>query len=406
MVALARLLDPQAFGIFASVQICGFLTLALFTGLITDPLSVSITSVFARQYSSYVHRLSLLQVLVSVLISIATLPVLLMLVRDAPSMSFGFLAAAIFFTAAGMGIFYVRRLAYSVERPSLAAVVAILYMLGCVVVISILYFTHLLTVTTAMAGVGALAALCSAFGLTLILRHLPTANSTAAATLTYSQVAAEHWRLGSFLVVTYFFHYVSQQTPAILLSQTHGLEEIGAFRSLTTLLAPIMVLLPSVVTLQIPAAAGHLHHQRYKEGYRVAFSTAGLCLALAIPFSLILIVFNEELVHLAFGNAYDQYAGLLPIMSLIPLLNALTVAPNMVIRAARWRSSGPVTTSMTIMVACAAAYTWIPRYGIAGAVWSVIAVYASAFVVISTAFVWWYQIVRPAFPVESVKAPL
>jgi O-antigen/teichoic acid export membrane protein len=402
-VALARLLDPQTFGIFASVQICGFLMIGLFTGLITDPLTVSITSVFVRQHSSYVRRLSLLQLAAGLLISIASFPVLIILVRDAPPVSFGFLAAATLFTAAGMGIWYVRRLAYAVQRPALAANVAILYSLSCIVVISTLHFTRLLTVTTAMACVGTLAALCSAFGLTMILRELPPTADTASATLTYGQVAREHWRLGSFLVLTYFFHYISQQTPAIMLSQFHGLEEIGAFRLLTTLLLPVLVLLPSVMALQLPKAAAYLHKQQYREGYRVAFLTTALCLALAIPFSLVIAVFNEELVHLAFGNTYDQYAGLLPIMALIPLLNAVTMAPNMVIRAARWRACGPVTTSMTVLVACAAAFTWIPQYGLAGAVWSIITVHVTAFLVISAAFVWWHQILRPTFLAESTN---
>jgi len=72
---------------------------------------VLVTSVFDLDRGAYLRRLSVLQLGVDLLVSLACLPMLKIVAGDALPLDPAFLAAAALFIAAGAGVWYVRRLA-------------------------------------------------------------------------------------------------------------------------------------------------------------------------------------------------------------------------------------------------------------------------------------------------------
>ncbi|CAN5808070.1 hypothetical protein BH23ACT11_BH23ACT11_01170 [soil metagenome] len=368
-VLLARWLTPQEYGTFAVAYAAFWLFIVLHSALLTEPMLVFGSGRYKNRLSEY------LGVLLYGNLAFAALGSFLLLLAGLglglsrqPALSAALLGLAL----AGPFIFFqwlMRRACYVQHKPHLAALGGALYMAVVLLGIYVSYQRDWLSTPVAFYLMG-LASLIVGIWLTTRLRvEYPRTRSDGLVRDTFKS----HWSFGRWATLANMLALITGTTSGgiyyLVLPIFGDLEAAAALKALMNLVMPVLHANVALAVLLVPTLVQARGSARFKHLMR--FSGA-LCFSASASYLILLILFHRPLMIWLYGGKYMEYANLVWVVGLIPLVAALTGLMAAALRACERPDRMFLAYLISALVALTAGMGFLVAWGVAGAVAAVL----------------------------------
>lgn len=377
-ILLARWLSAEQYGTYA-VGFAVFLFLLNFhQALLLEPMLVFGSSVYRNCLRGYMKALLLLHLGMSVVIVLglcasAAIAYQLGQANGLPGALLGiaFAAPALFLFWLAKRTFYLRL------SPAPSAAAAVLYCALTMGGLALVYrYTHHLTPFSAFVLMG-LGGLGSSAALLVYLALRLTSSEDAPAVL---DTWRRHWRYGRWALGANAMMWIPINAFYPLLSKFGGLAQAGELKALMNFAAPMLQACAALHTLMIPYASRVLEN-RGGAGISVLLRRMTLlCAGCAVPYWIVLLLFQGPAFRMLYSGRYTEVAYLLPVVALASIAGSAFFGPSIVLRSLQ--SPGLIFAAVSVS-SCAAVVVGIPLtrvWGVGGAVWSIVLSETLAFV--------------------------
>jgi O-antigen/teichoic acid export membrane protein len=182
-------------------------------------------------------------------------------------------------------------------------------------------------------------------------------------------VGVDHWRYGRWAAATQLLGFVPGNIYYFLLPKLATLEQSGALRALTNLVNPFIQANAALCLMLLPAFVRWRGTPEGRRIHRLAL------LALAggpLLYWLVLGLFNHQVIHLIYRDKYQQYAGLVWIIGLQPVILGMSgtygslLRANQKLNAIFWSGVVAATTAVTLGI------EMTRKFGMVGVCWSIL----------------------------------
>ena len=318
-ILLARWLDPAEYGAFAVAYSIFLLLGTLHTGLWTEPMLVYGSGRFRESFTAYqcillrYHwRFGALVFLLFVLLA-ATFG---LLGQPPLARSFAGLAVA---APLVLYLWLVRRGAYVLLEPRLAAYAGLAYLAIFLGLVASLYLIGWLDTTTALVCMGVSAWLAGRWA----AMRVRTRAHDGGVGLSKEEVLTQHWTYGRWAVFASGMSWLHANVYFIVLPMFHGLEVVASLRAMINLVTPIMHVYYAISTLSIP------YFVKQREGYSmlsVALSISAIQIVPAVAFMVLSIIYGDPIIYWIYGGKYTSTAFVWLAAYTLPMGPAITAA--------------------------------------------------------------------------------
>lgn len=370
-ILLARWLLAQDYGAF-SVGFTGFLlVLGLYTALVLEPMSVLGPARHREHLAPYLRRLLGIHfgLALTSSIVICVLALVLFATGSPVATSILSLGAALPFI---LLLLFFRQACYLETRPERALAGSLLYAIALLLGLLVLrsagwtssYSGFLILAMASLAG--------SLVTWGLLGRQISGLNA-AGPPLRWSDVIAEHWGYGKWIMVASIAHGVGNLLYLPLIGAFDGLGEAGALRAMQNLLVPLQQIQAALYLLLLPWIA----KKRAENGNRYVREAlprvTGLNILLSGVYLAGVLHFGRRIVTLLYGNApYEGYAWLIPFLAGAALIIALGQPLSLVLRAHERPSAIMWSKLGAALFACSVGLLLIWKWGLLGGAVSLI----------------------------------
>lgn len=371
-VFLARWLSKEAYGAFA-VCFAGMLFLTGFHNvLLIEPMTVIGPSCYPDRLTGYFGaqlRTHLLIIGPLSLLALAAGGILML----SPARST--LAPAVVSLAIGLPLillFYlVRRMCYVVQNPLAAVQASAVY--GATLVLGAFALEHAGRCTPGSSLL--LMAVAGLLPCALILRRLRISpyGLPPRSSLPLRRILAENWEYGRWLVLTSALSWMLVQAQTVLSAGLLALPAAGALRAMQLPSLVLSQLIAATVLLLLPSISYELGRGDLARLHRkVLLSTTALT-GFGLVFVAALYLFSAPLERILFGGKYAASAWLMPVLGLGPLFTGMASGLAYALRALRKAKYELLAYTAAAVTALVLALTLMPRWGVPGAAFSVVA---------------------------------
>jgi len=361
-VLLARWLSQRDFGAFAVASSVLLLLGTVHTAVLTEPMLVFGPSRYAGGTAAYLGRLTRLHFLVTAVLSaviLLALPVVAL--AGSAAAPLGALALA---APAILYLWLARRACYIDGQPGLAAAAGLAYAVLVPAAIVLLATLGRLTAASALVTLGAASALV---GLGLTRRLMRSADR--AGVPPSREVARVHWEYGRWAIGSGLLGWVPGNLVMLALPLWHSLGEAGTLRVATTLIMPVQQVQAALATLLLPA----LVRARQSGRLRSTATTAHLLFAgSSLLYLPIVVILGAEVTGRLFGEQYRLGGASLWLVAAIPLFTAVSLVSTAVLRALERPDQVLLTSIGSTVVTCVLGLPLIWRWGVEGALASIL----------------------------------
>ena len=376
-ILLARWLSAEQYGTFA-VAFAVFLFLVNFhQALLLEPMLVFGSSVYRNSLRRYLKGLLAIHVAMSVVFVFSLCVSALVIYRmgEADGLP-GALLGLAFSTPTVLLLWLTKRTFYLKLSPAPSVGAALLYCALTMGGLAFVYQRHLLSPLTAflLMGFGGLGS--SLVLLVYLGSKLPSTPDGPSAMETWGK----HWRYGRWALGANAMMWIPINSFYPLVSKFSGLAAAGELKALMNFASPMLQACAAFSSLMLPYAARVLE-ARGADGINVILKRMTfLCVACAVPYWAVLLLFNRSVFHALYSGRYTEVAHLLPVVALASIAGSAFFGPSIVLRAieAPRLVFAAVSISSIIAVAAGVPLTW--ALGVSGAVWSIALSEALAFV--------------------------
>src|SRR3990172_4368771 len=345
---LARWLSPEEYGAFA-ISFSVYLFLSGFNyAFILDPMAVFGPLVQISQQSIYVKRTFVLQLGLSVFLSLIVCLVGLATSKTVSSaligigLSLPFLLSALFLRNS----FYIQS---ETEKSALVSSVYFVTIIGAIIVTGIKGTITLVSAFWILAGGGLAAITVGGF------YYIKKSNINIES-IHYSEIISRNWGYGKWMGLTALLNGFTTLSFPLLIGVALGLAETAAFRALQNFINPMFQMLAVSVTFFLPILS--------KKIFEKANITQMITIFFGGPFSvtMIYVVFinflSKPLIHLILKqDFYLEYSWLIIWFSIYLILVALSTFFSVILRAIKQskfiyisKMAGVVTFTVLLMV--------------------------------------------------------
>lgn len=325
-VLLARWLSPQDYGAFAVGYAAFWFVGVLHDALLTEPMLIFGADKYNADLSGYLVALLYGHVGFGVVSGLLLL--LGSLVVEVSGSHALFLALL---GLAGAGPFMLlqilmRRVCYVIFKPHLAAMGGALYMLLMLAGAYVLYQAGRLSALTAFGLMG-LSGLAAGLLLAALLHvSLPSLRSKT----TFRDYLRDHWDYGRWSVGTRTMVWVTQSSYFMLLPIWGGLEASAALRALMNLIMPALQTYTAISVLLLPTLVQAREQARFRRLVRwVSF----LFVFGSTLYWIVLGLLHRPLIDWMYDGRYAEYAGLIWVLALVPIIVGVAEVQSTVLRA-------------------------------------------------------------------------
>jgi O-antigen/teichoic acid export membrane protein len=364
---LARWLSAEAYGAFA-VAFTGYLFVSGFHNvLLLEPLSVFGPSRHVNGLPEYFRAQILVHaVLVGILTAVA-LAMGLGLRQFAPGNP---LAGAI----AGGGLalplmlllWLVRRMCYVLQRPAIAVFGSAAYLVFVLASLFVAWRLGKMSPFSAFLLMG----FGSVLSATLLFFFVSVRWKSRRPV--WRDVLRENWQYGRWLVGSTVLFSVANQLPTVIVAAFLGLSMAGVLRAMQLPSMVMTQIVTATALLALPALSydfGRLRTQRLRRKARVVSLALG---GLALAFAVVVGLFAAPTEHLLFSGKYASYAGLMPVLALVPVANGFAAGYSIALRASQKPQFDLLGNAMAAPVGLVSALLLVRWWGIYGAATSMI----------------------------------
>lgn len=362
-IMLANWLSPTEYGAFATAFAAFLLIGVIHTAMFTEPMLVYSPERYKGRLKDYFGALLRWHAVLSIAGSAVLAGVGAYLIWRGQ----GPLGRALVWFAVSapftLLLWMMRRSCYAQMNPRRAAIAGGGYLVIMMVALLLIHALGILSVGTAlimMAGCSLIASVWLAIGHVRVGR-LPHHM--------LRDVAADHWRYGKWATTTQLLGFLPSNVYYFLLPGMATLEQSGALRALTNMVNPFIQANAALCLLLLPA---FVRFKGTSDGRRVH---ALALLALAggpLVYWLFLGVFNHQILHLVYHDKYQQYASLLWLIGLQPVILGMSgtygslLRANQKLNAIFWAGVVAAGTAITLGI------EMTRRFGMPGVCWSIL----------------------------------
>jgi O-antigen/teichoic acid export membrane protein len=361
-VLLARWLSPDDYGAFGLTFAIFLLLGSVHSAMLTEPLLVFGPGKYKDRLSEYMGALLYGH------LSFAGLgSVVLLLISGGFALS-GSEALAVAMLALALAgpfillLWLMRRMCYTRSEPRLAASGGAWYMFLMLAGAWILYWQEWLSVASAL-GVMAFSAMSTSLWLTVRLRvRLPPLRRSQLV----RDALADHWRYGRWSVGNQSLNWVPMNIYYVIIPVWGGLAAGASFKALMNLIMPMLQAVWALSILLLPTLV-----QARDEGRNKLDSSIRVAL---IPFVigptlywLLLALFHQPLVSWLYEGKYGDYAVLLWLLGLSPIVASVKQVMGQSLRALERPDSLFFAYTLSAVVALTLGTALVYLWGIVGA---------------------------------------
>jgi O-antigen/teichoic acid export membrane protein len=370
-VLLARWMVAEDYGAFA-VAFAGCLFVSGFHNvLLLEPLSVMGPSKYAGQLNDYFRAQIAVHFLLVGILSAAMLLVGAVLSEAAlrsslPSAVAGGSLALPFLLL----LWLARRMCYVAQRPAVAVLgsASHLCLLGAG-----MFLLHRFRHVSAFASfllVGCASAIAAC--LVLLKLGLRTNGRTASHEVSWAILLRQNWSYGHWLTLTTLLSWVSVQVQVFSTASSLGLASAGILRAMQLPSLAMSQVISATTLLVLPSLARELGQGSIARLHQKAALTSAFLTTVGVVFIVVLSFFSAPFEQLLYGNRYETFAGLIPILGLAPVFTGFCASFSYALRAlgkSQYELLAYVLSALTAIISSA---LLLPRWGLKGAVASIV----------------------------------
>jgi len=371
---LARWLAPEIYGAYA-IAFAGYLFVGgLHNVIVLEPMSVIGPSRHAARLREYFRAQLLVHGVMAGTCSagVACVAVAVWLVEPASPLA-GAIAGSGLALPFLLSLFLARRMCYVRQRPFTATLGS-----GCCLVLALIglyMLRHFGWVSP--CSVFLLVGVASLVGSGVVLRQVGVGalwevGISDGRRITWASALRENWAYGRWLVGSTILYSVSGQVQMFLAGAFLGLGAAGILRAM---------MLPASAMTQVVTAASLLVLPGFSYDFgrglagrirQKAMILSGVLCGAGICFSVMLWMVAGRTEHILFAGKYAAYAWLMPMLSLVPAVNGLTMGFSTALRASQRPHLDLLANAIAAPIAVLSAVSFIHWWGLAGAAASMV----------------------------------
>lgn len=373
-ILLARWLSPSVYGAFAVAFAASLFVAGFHNVLVLEPLSVFGPARHASNLLAYFRvqvRLHFFLVGTLSILGLLAAVVLWFVVPQSP------LTPAVAASSIALPFFLLlwltRRMCYVVQRPSLAVSGSVAYLVAVLSSLLVLRHSGSVSPLSVFLLIGATSLLASAIILWRLERHKKRKDQVVLST---RDVLEENWAYGRWLVGSAILYAISTYTQTFFAAAVLGLGAAGILRAMQ---------IPSLIMTQIITATGLLVlpalSYDFGKGYTIrlrhkAMVVSAVIGVAALGFTACIALGDVRIERLLFNGMYEQYAWLIPVLALIPVVNGLSAGYSMALRASQRSHFDLVSNALAAPVAVVSTFLFTRWWGLGGAAMSMVLSFA------------------------------
>ena len=321
-ILLARWLEPAAYGAFSLAYAIFLLLGTVHTGLWTEPMLVYGSGRYRENFTAYQQVLLRYHwrfgAVASLIFLLLTLGFWAFEAREIALSFLGLSLAA----PTVLYLWIVRRGAYVLLKPRLAALGGGIYLLLYLILSFILLRTNTLNTFTAFLAM-TVAALVSA---KTIQWRMDTATERI---VDSEEVHSLHWRYGRWALLAGLFSWVPGNIFYLILPVFHGLEAAAHFKALMNLLMPILHVNGALGQLLVPGMVRALTQDKLK---RFVLASLAALTAFAMSYWFLLATFGAQLLKWMYGDKYLEATDWVCWLGVLPFFAAMVSTMSSALR--------------------------------------------------------------------------
>jgi O-antigen/teichoic acid export membrane protein len=376
-ILLARRLSAEQYGMYA-VAFAVFLFLLNFhQALVLEPMLVFGSSVYRDCLRGYLKALLLLHLGMSLVMAFGLCASAAVVSRLGQANGLpGALVGVAFAAPTVLLLWLTKRTFYLKLSPAPSAGAALLYCALTLGGLAIVSRHNQLSPLAAfllmgLGGLGASIVVLAYLGLRL------TSTQDAPSVL---DTWRRHWRYGRWALAANAMMWMPINAFYPLLSRFSGMAQAGELKALMNFAAPMLQACAALHALMIPYAARVLS-ERGRAGVSVILRRMTLlCVACAVPYWVLVLLFQGPAFRMLYSGRYTEVAHLLPVVAVASVAGSAFFGPSIVLRS---MGSPRLIFAAVSVSSCVAVAIGIPltrSWGLGGAVWSILLSEALAFV--------------------------
>jgi O-antigen/teichoic acid export membrane protein len=376
-ILLARWMSAEQYGTYA-VAFAVFLFLLNFhQALMLEPMLVFGSSVYRESLRGYMRALLVIHLGISLLMVIGLLVAALITFKTGPADGLPIALIGIAIAAPCVLLFWLtKRTFYLKLSPGPSVAGALLYCALTIGGLSFVYRHGLLSTFTALVLMG-----CGGLGASVVmLAYLSMRLPKEQKSPTIADTWRRHWRYGRWALGANAMMWIPINAFYPLVSKFAGLAQAGELKALMNFASPMLQTCAALSSLMLPYAA-RVMSQRASDGVTLILRRMTLlCVACAIPYWAVLIIFQRPAFHLLYAGRYMEVANLLPVVALASIAGSAFFGPSIVLRSLEAPKLVFAAVSVSSCAAIAAGVPLTRAFGVSGAVWSIVLSETLAFV--------------------------
>ena len=376
-ILLARWMSAEEYGTYA-VAFAVFLFLLNFhQALLLEPMLVFGSSVYRDCLRGYMKALLVLHLGISLIMVVGLTVSALVAFRSPHADGLPIALIGIAIAAPCILLFWLtKRTFYLKLAPAPSVAGALLYCALTIGGLAVIYRHGLLSTFTALVlmGFGGLGA--SIVLLAYLSLRLPKQQTSPTIRDTWTR----HWRYGRWALGANAMMWIPINAFYPLVSKFAGLAQAGELKALMNFASPMLQTCAALSSLMLPYAA-RVMSQRACDGVNVILRRMTLlCVACAIPYWVVLVVFQKPAFRLLYSGRYTEVAYLMPVVALASIAGSAFFGPSIVLRSLEAPKLVFAAVSVSSCISAAAGIPLTHAFGVSGAVWSIVLSETLAFV--------------------------
>lgn len=382
-ILLARWLAPDLYGIFAlSFAIYLFFS-GIYNAIILEPISVFATSKYHEQFHQYLSSQFAIHFIVTGILGGFIICVALIL--NYLNVWESILVKALF----GVGVslpfllllWLVRRVYYIIQSPSDALVSTFIYsvstLMGALILNSSIYRGNIFLWYVLIGSASLLSSIPVFFS-----KKLKVFSEQAFSN--WKTFFREQWLFGRWIVLATLLYSLGTQTQIFLTASFLGLHAAGAFKAVQNVMLPMFQIVAAVSTLMLPPISLEYGRKNYEEMRSKSLRVAGLLVFIAIGYEITLLFGAKHIDHFLYDAKYTDFVWLLPVIGLIPLLNAFQTGFSLILRSLQKPIYYIIDKSISAFIGVSSAFLFTSFWSMPGAVYSLL------LVELTTLLIYWW----------------
>jgi O-antigen/teichoic acid export membrane protein len=351
-VALARAASKEEYGMFTlAYSVFNFLT-GLHNAAILEPYTVYGAGRYRNHTPEYRWLIWRSNAWLGVVLTALLLLVWLVLTWTVPSLGSRSMLGLAVSCAIILTSYVLRRLLYIERKVGLAAKMSFVFLLTLTILLGVSMKRESLD----GMSVFIIVALASIAGCLVALREVPRRISLHGFYEAQPGHWSEHWKYARWVLATAFVFQLANQAYYWLVAGLLSLKEVAELRAITMIVMAVDQVFIAITFLVLPMLAARYASKQIGElfslwkVYLLAFLLIGGAFVAAV------LLLGGPVMHWIYGGKFDDVAGLLPRLALLPVLmgigHTMNVAlksvekPNMVFYA--YVASGATTFAVGI----------------------------------------------------------